>query len=210
MRIVGGRHKGRPLAAPPGRDTRPTADRAREALFNVLQHGHGLDLDGAAVVDAFAGSGALGLEALSRGAARAYFLESSRGAVEAIRRNLATLGETASRVFAVDAAKPPPAPEPCPLALLDPPYGSGLAGPALAALRRQGWLTDDAVCVVEVAADESFLPPEGFTIAEERRYGAARFVFLTGPLTPSPSPAGGEGSSDSLPRPLREREGRGG
>jgi 16S rRNA (guanine966-N2)-methyltransferase len=178
VRIVAGRHKGRTLAVPPGRDTRPTADRARETLFNVLTHGHGLDLDGAAVVDAFAGSGALGVEALSRGAARAYFLENHRAAQEAIRANLRSTGETDSRLFALDATRPPPAPEPCALALLDPPYRSGLAAPALEALARQGWLAAGALCVVEVAADEAFAPPHGFAVLEERRSGAARFVIL--------------------------------
>ncbi len=178
MRIVAGRHKGRVLAAPPGRDTRPTADRARETLFNILAHGHGLDLDGAAVVDAFAGSGALGLEALSRGAARAYFLETNRAAQEAIRANLRSTDETNSRLLTQDATRPPPAPEPCALALLDPPYRSDLGAPALAALARQGWLAPGALCVVEVAVDEDFCAPEGFVVVEERRSGAARFVIL--------------------------------
>src|SRR3989304_3726535 len=93
MRIVAGRHRGRTLAAPGGRDTRPTADRVREALFNVLQHGLGVELDSATVLDLFAGTGALGLEAVSRGAAHAVFVESGRTALDLIRDNIASLGE---------------------------------------------------------------------------------------------------------------------
>ncbi len=178
MRIVAGRHKGRALAAPQGRDTRPTADRARESLFNVLIHGHGIDFADLVVVDAFAGSGALGLEALSRGAERAWFIEQHRGAAEIIRANLRSFDETTSRVLQVDATNPPRAEEACGLAFLDPPYGSDLAAPALAALKAQDWLTPDAYCVVEVAAAEAFAPPAGFVMAEERAYGAARFVLL--------------------------------
>lgn len=177
MRIVGGRHKGRPLVAPAGRDTRPTADRAREALFNVLAHGYGIDLEDCAVLDAFAGSGALGLEALSRGARSVCFLDSAPAALQAIRDNLQRLAETAP-VLRADATRPPPAERPCSLVLLDPPYGSGLAGPALTALTARGWLSDDALCVVEVAAREDFTPPDNFAIQEERHYGAARLVFL--------------------------------
>lgn len=178
MRIVAGRHKGRALTTPPGRDTRPTADRARESLFNVLIHGHGIDFADLTVVDAFAGSGALGLEALSRGAARAWFIEQHRGAAEVIDANLRSLGETAARVLRVDATKPPRAEQACGLAFLDPPYHSGLAAPALTALKAQGWLALDALCVVEVATAEAFAAPAGFVVVEERTYGAARFVFL--------------------------------
>lgn len=179
MRIVAGRHKGRPLAAPPGRDTRPTADRARESLFNMLAHGHGIDLAEANVLDVFAGSGALGLEALSRGARHAWFLERHGAAADVIRANLAALGETArGSVLRADATRPPPARAACALVLLDPPYGSGLAGPALAALAAAGWLAEDALCVAEVAAREPFQPPPGFVTEQERASGAARFVFL--------------------------------
>lgn len=179
MRIVGGRHRGRPIAAPPGRDTRPTADRAREALFNILGHGYGIDLSESDVLDVFAGSGGLGLEALSRGARRAWFLDHHAGALEVIRANLRTLREDdRAVVLRADATKPPRAKQACALALLDPPYESGLAGPALTALAAQGWLTDQALCVVEVAAREELPLPPGFVAEEERIYGAARFVFL--------------------------------
>jgi 16S rRNA (guanine966-N2)-methyltransferase len=179
VRLVGGRHRGRPLAAPPGRDTRPTADRAREALFSILAHGYGVDLTETDVLDVFAGSGALGLEALSRGAQRVWFIESHRGAAEVIAANLRNLGEEqAGTVLRADATRPPSARQACALALLDPPYGSGLVGPALSALAAQGWLAEGALCVAEVAAKEEFPPLPGFVVQEERVYGAARFVFL--------------------------------
>lgn len=179
MRIVGGRHRGRTIAAPPGRDTRPTADRAREALFNVLAHGYEIDLSESAVLDVFAGSGGLGLEALSRGARRVWFIDHQAAALEVIRANLAALREDGRAVvLRADATRLPLAKQACALALLDPPYESGLAGPALSTLAAQGWLVDRALCVVEVAAREAFAPPPGFGVEEERVYGAARFVFL--------------------------------
>jgi len=178
MRIIGGSHRGRRLVAPPGELVRPTSDRAREALFNILSHGEfaaaGLPYADEHVVDAFAGTGALGIEALSRGAARAAFIETDRVALAALRRNLATLDEEdAADIIAGDATRPPRAPHPCALALLDP-----LAEPALAALTQMGWLAPRAVAVVELAAKETFSPPAEFAMIDERRYGAARLVFL--------------------------------
>ena len=178
MRIVGGRHKGRVLAAPDGRVARPTADRAREALFNILAHSDLIALDGATVVDCFAGSGALGLEARSRGAAALTLVENHPGSLAAIRANLESLREQAT-VLRADATRLPPAPAPCTLALLDAPYHSGLSGPCLDSLVAGGWLTGDALAVVEVAARESFAPPPGLVIEDERTYGAARLIFLT-------------------------------
>jgi 16S rRNA (guanine966-N2)-methyltransferase len=183
VRIVGGSHRGRRLFAPPGLAVRPTSDRAREALFDILSHGEfaaaGIPFAGKAVLDAFAGTGALGLEALSRGAAEAFFIDSERDALAALSRNIAALGE-AERAHAIagDATRPPRARARCALALLDPPYRSGLAAPALAALTEAGWLAPDALAIVEVAAREAFAPPAGFAILDERRYGAARLVFL--------------------------------
>ena len=177
MRIVGGKHKGRALKAPDGRIARPTADRARESLFNILAHSDLVDLEGAVVVDCFAGSGGLGLEALSRGAARVSFVESHPKSIEAIRANLATLKEQAEIVRS-DATRLPKAVQACTLALLDPPYQSDLAVPALQSLAAQGWLADGALTVVEVAAKEAFAAPAGFEIQDERIYGAARLIFL--------------------------------
>ena len=184
MRIVGGKHRGRRLAAPGGRGVRPTADRVREAVFNLLAHGiQAVDLTDAAVVDVFAGSGALGLEALSRGAARAAFIDSNSLAISAIRRNAATLGEADNvTLLCLDASRLPPPPRlagaPARLALLDPPYGSGLAATALAGLAGKGWIAEGSVAVVEVGAREPFAAPPTFQIIDERAYGAARVVFL--------------------------------
>ena len=180
MRIVAGLHKGRRLEAPPGRIARPTADRVRQALFDILAHTDLVDLDGAVVVDAFAGSGALGLESLSRGAAHASFLELDAQSLAAIYANIKSLKEDGrTKVIRADAAKPPAATQPCTLAFLDPPYHSALAGQCLEALAAKGWLADQALAVVEVAADEAFTPPKGFELADERDRGAARLVFLT-------------------------------
>jgi 16S rRNA (guanine966-N2)-methyltransferase len=183
MRVVGGRHRGRPLGAPPGDTVRPTSDRAREALFNILSHGEfataGQPFAGENVLDAFAGTGALGIEALSRGASRAAFIETDRAALSALRRNLAALDEDDSAdIVAGDATRPPRAPYTCALVFLDPPYRSGLAAPALTALTAMGWLVPRAVAVVEIAAGEAFSPPDGFTMLDERKYGAAKLVFL--------------------------------
>jgi 16S rRNA (guanine966-N2)-methyltransferase len=192
MRIVAGKHRGRRLLAPPGPEVRPTSDRAREALFNILGHGRFAAASGpawqdAVVLDAFAGTGALGLEALSRGAGEAYFLENNRAALDMLRRNIDALGETArAHLRSADATTPPPAGKPAGLAFLDPPYWSGLAAPALTALAKAGWLEPGALAVVEVAAKEDFDPPSGFELLDERRYGAARLLFLSA-LTVSPS-----------------------
>jgi 16S rRNA (guanine966-N2)-methyltransferase len=182
MRIVAGRHRGRAIAAPEGADIRPTADRARQAVFDVLAHHPetaGRLLADAEVLDAFAGTGAMGLEALSRGAARATFLDNATRAVACIRANAKALGET-GRVTALiaDATRPPQAPKPATLAFLDPPYGSGLAEAALEALAQKGWFARGAVIVVEQEAREELHPPEGFAVFDKRRHGRARFVFL--------------------------------
>jgi 16S rRNA (guanine966-N2)-methyltransferase len=185
MRIVAGRHRGRRLAAPAGLDVRPTADRTRESLFNILEHGRfradgASPLIGARVLDAFAGSGALGFEALSRGAAHLTCMDTGAIARAAIRANAEALGETARvAVLPSDATNPPAAAgPPCTLVFLDPPYHSGLAGAALAALAARGWIADGAICVVEMAANEDIIAPEGFTLVDERRYGKAKLLFL--------------------------------
>jgi len=181
---VGGKHRGRAIAAPEGRATRPTSSRAREALFNILIHANWRQ-DGtsplieARVLDAFAGSGALGLEALSRGAEHVTFLDNDPNAIRLIGENLRKLGETAAaRVVRADATRPPPGREACDLVLLDPPYRSGLAAPALAALDQADWIAADAVVTVELALNEDIAPPAGFEMIDERRYGAAKVVIL--------------------------------
>ena len=183
LRIVGGLHRGRRLMAPAGEAVRPTSDRAREALFNILAHGRfasaGLPFAGKPVLDAFAGTGAFGLEALSRGAGTAVFIENGRDALTALRRNIAALGaEDSAHVVVADATRPPRAGFACALAFLDPPYGNALSAPALTALAAAGWLTPDALAVIEIAAAEEFAAPAGFALLDERVYGAARLVFM--------------------------------
>jgi 16S rRNA (guanine966-N2)-methyltransferase len=185
MRIVGGKHRGRKIEAPAGLDVRPTSDRAREALFNILIHGHlsadgTSPLPGARVLDAFAGSGALGLEALSRGGAQALFIDSDAKACAAIRANAKALGETGNvTVIPADATKPPPCPgASCSVVFLDPPYGRDLAAPALAALAARAWIADGAVCIVELAAGDGITLPRGFTLIDDRRYGKARLLLV--------------------------------
>jgi len=182
VRIVGGVWRGRRLVAPAGRAVRPTSDQARETLFNVLEHGPAFAdfaLAGARVIDLFAGTGALGLEALSRGAAEAIFIDDAPSALEALRRNIAALDAAdRARMVMRDATRPGAAPAACGLALLDPPYRSGLAAPALVGLATAGWLESGTVAVVELAKREAFEPPTGFAVAGDRATGAARLVFL--------------------------------
>lgn len=185
LRINAGRWRGRKLAAPADRGIRPTSDRARIALFNILAHGADYRAGetalprGAHVVELFAGTGALGLEALSRGAAHVVFVEKDRANAALLGRNIATLDcEDEATLLVRDALDPGPAARRCALALLDPPYGSGLGGPSLSALRGRGWLLPDAIAVLEVGARERFEPPPGFVLLEERVHGAARLIFL--------------------------------
>ena len=184
MRIIAGRHRGRRLVAPRGRCTRPTAERVREAAFDLVLHGEAaIELEGARVVDVFAGSGAFACEALSRGAAHAVCLDRSPLAVAAIAANAKSLAaEAALTVLCRDARRPGPPPPAvaagCALAFFDPPYGSGLLNPALAALADHGWLVAGALAVTETAARESPAPPARFTLVKERRYGDARIAIL--------------------------------
>ncbi|MFL5338401.1 MAG: 16S rRNA (guanine(966)-N(2))-methyltransferase RsmD [Geminicoccaceae bacterium] len=183
MRIVAGAWRGRALKAPPGPATRPTADRVRQALFDMLLHapwaGPAL-VQGARVLDAFAGTGALGLEALSRGAAHASFIERDRAALAALRQNV-TLCGAADRctVLATDVLSAPPAGRPCSLVFLDPPYGEGLLAPALGRLRAVGWLAPGAVVVAETSRVEGVELP-GPPLAE-RNHGAARLTVWAEP-----------------------------
>lgn len=183
MRIVGGRFKGRAIAAPPGRDTRPTGDRVRESLFNVLVHAEwSPGLEGRRVLDLFAGSGALGLEALSRGAAFALFVETDAAARGAIRDNIEALGLFgATRIHRRDAidlgAKPAGLGAAFDLVFLDPPYGRGLGEAALPRLAPGGWIAPSAIAAFECSAEEA--PQiEGFEVLDERVYGAVKLVFM--------------------------------
>jgi 16S rRNA (guanine966-N2)-methyltransferase len=188
MRIVGGAYRGRALAAPAGLATRPTADRARQAVFNVLEHaGWSPGLRAARVIDLFAGSGALGLEALSRGADFCLFVETDAAARGAIRDNLEALAPDGalfgrSRIHRRDATdlgrKPAGDGAPFDLAFLDPPYARGLGERALASLAKDGWLKPGAICVFERGASEPDPILADFEVLDARRYGAARVLVL--------------------------------
>jgi 16S rRNA (guanine966-N2)-methyltransferase len=181
MRVVGGSLRGRILAGPKSQNIRPTADRLRESVFNILTHAYGDPVSGARVLDLFAGTGALGIEALSRGAAFALFVDDGAEARALLRENVATLGlGGVSKIFRRDATKlgsPHPI-EPFGLVFLDPPYGRDLGAAALVAARAGGWLLPDALTVVEEAAKARFAPPEGFSELERRAYDDTEFVLL--------------------------------
>jgi 16S rRNA (guanine966-N2)-methyltransferase len=188
MRIVGGRLGGRNIASPKSQAIRPTSDRLRESLFNILAHAHGDPVTGARVLDLFAGTGALGLEAMSRGASFALLIDDGAEARALMRQNVETLGLGGmTRIFRRDATKLGPVHplEPFSLVFLDPPYRHGLAERALTSLRTGDWLTPDALVVAEEAADAQFKAPEGFAEVDRRRYDDSEFVFLT--VSPIPS-----------------------
>lgn len=184
MRIVAGKHRGRVLTVPAGRDVRPTGDRVRESLFNLLAHGnYGADgvsvFENAHVLDAFAGSGALGLEALSRGAAECVFMETAKPALDAIEENAAALGDAAQvRLIRADATRPPRAPSSMDLVFLDPPYRKDLLPPALAGLSSMGWIDAETLCCAELDGHDEFDPPSEMAILADRRYGRTRIVLL--------------------------------
>jgi 16S rRNA (guanine966-N2)-methyltransferase len=182
MRIVGGRLRGRALSGPRSDAIRPTADRLRESLFNILIHAYGDPLTGARVLDLFAGTGALGFEALSRGAAFALLVDTGAEARALMRDNVTALGlGGTTRIFRRDATAlgdvHPLAP--FGLAFLDPPYGQGLAERALASALQGGWLLPEALVVVEESVEARFAPPAGFTELERRAYDDTEFVFLS-------------------------------
>jgi len=177
MRIVAGSHRGRPLEAPADARIRPTSDRIRESLFNILDHKLG-GFAGKRVLDGFAGTGALGLEALSRGAAFALFIDKDRDALALARRNAVSLDLAAKADFRLaDITRPPQAAQRFDLVLLDPPYGKGLAAAALGALAAAGWLAPDAVAVIEADRSQPEIVPDGFGILDSRDYGRTKIVL---------------------------------
>lgn len=182
MRVTAGRLKGRALAVPSGREVRPTSDKVRQAIFNILRHGDfgGFVLQGARVIDLFAGSGALGIEALSRGARYALFIEDSAEARAAIRANVEAMGLTGvTKIWRRDAAGlGRNTGGPFDLAFLDPPYRRNLVAPGLLSLRAGGWLRPSALAVAETAADEDVPLTEGYEILDQRTYGETRVLFL--------------------------------
>lgn len=178
LRIIAGRHRGRRLETPAGLTTRPTAERAREALFAMLEHGRP-PLRGSRFLDLFAGSGAIGLEARSRGAAQVLLVDQASSAVKAMAANMEALDEAERvQVRRADACRLGPAPARFDIVFLDPPYSSGLLAPALESLLEQGWLALDARIVSELGTREPTPILTAFEIEDERRYGACRFLFL--------------------------------
>ena len=180
MRIVGGRLSGRPLAGPRSNAIRPTSDRLRESLFNILLHAYGLPDEGTRVLDLFAGTGALGLEAISRGAAHALFVESGVEGRGLIRSNIEALALTGItrmlRRDATDLGRAGTIP-PFGLAFCDPPYGKGLGERALASAAAGGWLRAGALCVLEERADVAIELPPGFELLERREAGDSQLLF---------------------------------
>ena len=181
MRIITGKFKGATIEAPKGLATRPTSDRVRQALFNVLEHGTpAVDFEGLRVLDLFAGSGALGLEALSRGARFCLFIEEDASARAAIRRNVEALGLTgATKIWRRDATRLGPAGTMSPFDLIfcDPPYGQDLGGPALAAAVDGGWTTDGAIVVLEERASTVSPWPAPLAEIDRRRYGKTEIAI---------------------------------
>lgn len=192
MRIVAGQYRGRRLASVGKGDAaahlRPTTDRVREALFGLLEGGRlGDVLSDVHVLDLFAGTGALGLEALSRGAAHVTFVENGRKAQALLRDNIRLLeaGEHV-RVLPCDARRPPPAPQACQLVFLDPPYGKGLGALALSAAQAAGWIAPGALIVWEEATEQP--APPGFDLIETRRYGDTVLTLLRAGFENLPDP----------------------
>ena len=174
MRLIAGALRGKTLVAPAGTTTRPTSDRARQALFDMIMHAPwgGRDLiENAAILDAFAGTGALGLEALSRGAGFAHFIEQDPGALSALRTNIAACKSPATRVWQADVLAPPKGPR-CRLIFLDPPYNKSLIPQSLPKLRAAGWIAPATLIIAETARDEP--PPTENPLLANRPFGAAR------------------------------------
>lgn len=183
MRIVGGKWRGRTLTAPKTQRTRPTTDRTREALFSILSSSNEVTLDGAYVLDLFAGTGALGFEALSRGADYCLFVENDAQARGAIRTNSDTLmAAGCSKIYRRDATQLGPRPsfahQPFNLVFADPPYGQGLGEKALLSALQGGWLDASSLIIVEEDKRSAFAAPDGFHQLDRRPYGDTEIIFL--------------------------------
>ncbi|MCG6857064.1 MAG: 16S rRNA (guanine(966)-N(2))-methyltransferase RsmD [Salaquimonas sp.] len=186
MRIVGGEFRGRSLAAPKGQAIRPTTDRTRESLFNILASR--IDLEGSRVIDLFAGTGALGLEALSRGAAFALFVDASVEGRSLIRTNIEALGLTGrTQIFRRDASKLGAigTMQPFDLAFADPPYGTGLGERAARTLAEGGWLNEDALLVLEEARGHAPSSLPDFVALDRREFGDSVLGFFEPTSHPS-------------------------
>lgn len=203
MRIVSGKHRGRRIEAPPGKNTRPTTDQVRESLFNVLQHGGFGDdpVDNAYVLDVFCGTGALGLEAISRGAADVVFMDKAPPALKAVRTNVETLGEGDNAlILRADAARPGKRPDKWAardLVFLDPPYGKKLGEAALVGLARRSWLADDALVIFEESAKAKITLPDGYTTIEKREFGDTVIRFCRYSVDGSDGASGGGSTGGS-------------
>lgn len=182
MRIIAGKYARRQLMAPAGQGTRPTSDRAREAIFNILQHqdwGGRAVITGARVLDVCCGTGAMGLEALSRGAGSLWLMEQDKAALQATQLNIAALGVQAQcHILRGDARHPPQAPHGCDLIFIDPPYRQNLPEQIVPALQSQGWITPDALLVIETGALETVKLNDKIPLLMQRRYGAAMVSFF--------------------------------
>jgi len=182
MRIVAGRFRGKPLKSPSGRDIRPTSDRVRESVFNILASRHGPTLGDVRVLDLFAGTGAMALEALSRGASFAVFVETDAAARGMVREHIIDFGVAGrSKLLRRDATEMGPVGnlDPFDLVILDPPYGKGLGERALVSAAANGWIADGATIVFEEAGRSEVTIPDGFVLDDERRYGDTTIRFLT-------------------------------
>ncbi len=185
MRIVGGDFRGKKLSLPEDNRIRPTADRTREALFNILGHGGDYRTEkgplplGARILDVFAGTGALGLEALSRGAAHVTFMDNHPDSLRLIKTNVQVLqGQGKADILNRSGIHPGRASRACDLILMDPPYKKGLESPSLLALAENGWMQPGSIAVIEMASKEVLDPPDGFDLLDNRKYGAARLIIL--------------------------------
>ena len=186
MRIVGGKSRGLILSTPTDDRVRPTSDRVREAIFNILSHNDfhtGFRLEGSRTLDLFAGTGALGLEALSRGAKFVMFVDDHAESRALVRRNVEAMQATGvTKIWRRDATElgemPPNAGGPFDLVFLDPPYRKDLLGPAMISARDGKWLTENALILAELAEDENFIAPAGFTLLDERMYGQTKVLVM--------------------------------
>lgn len=183
LRIIAGTHRGRLIEVPPDGHTRPTGDRIRESLFSILESGRNdlPQLRGARVLDAFAGSGALGLEALSRGAGHTTFFDTERPAIATVRANVTALGlDERVDIRRADASRPPPAGgRPCDIVFLDPPYDSGMTVRAAEALAEAGWVARNGIVAVETRRGAAFAVPARYTLSDSRTYGDTRLILIT-------------------------------
>ena len=184
MRIIAGRHKGRRISGPPGHEVRPTPDRVREAMFNILEHRdwgeRGISiLTDNYVLDAFCGTGALGLEALSRGARHTTFMDISRGSVDLCRENVGKLNEfSTTTILRGDCLRPVHPSDACNVVFLDPPYEEKIAMSSLEALGTAGWIANKGICVIETRANQPLKTPSQFETLDQRKFGAVQLSFL--------------------------------